>query len=338
MPRKRKPAYTLHKPTGQARVRIKGKDFYLGEFGSPESRDNYDDQIAEWQRGRDLSASNITIDELALKFLDFADGYYRHADGKVTGTADNLRLAMRPLVKLFGHSRVRDFGPKKLKEVRQHVIEKGHCRRGVNLIVQRIRQAFKWGASEELVPPSVYQSLTAVSGLRAGRTKAKESEPIRPVNDDVVDATIEHLSSVVRDMVHIQRLSGCRPSEVCMMRPCDIDRDSSVWRYVPEHHKTEHHGKKRVVMLGPKSQKILMPYLLRAEADYCFSPADARRKQLEARHERRKVPMNCGNRPGSNKQTKPKRTPGNKYNKDSYARAIARACKKAFPAPEGLLE
>ena len=45
MPKKRKPAYTLHKPTGQARVRIKGKDHYLGEYGTPESRERYDDLI-----------------------------------------------------------------------------------------------------------------------------------------------------------------------------------------------------------------------------------------------------------------------------------------------------
>jgi len=37
MPKKRKPSYLLHKPTGQARVRIDGHDNYLGEYGTPES-------------------------------------------------------------------------------------------------------------------------------------------------------------------------------------------------------------------------------------------------------------------------------------------------------------
>jgi len=32
MPAKRKPAYQHHKATGQAKVRIDGKDHYLGEF------------------------------------------------------------------------------------------------------------------------------------------------------------------------------------------------------------------------------------------------------------------------------------------------------------------
>jgi hypothetical protein len=37
MSKKRKPSYLLHKATGQARVRIDGKDEYLGEYGSLES-------------------------------------------------------------------------------------------------------------------------------------------------------------------------------------------------------------------------------------------------------------------------------------------------------------
>ena len=48
MPVKRKPSYLLHKPTGQARVRIQGKDIYLGEFNSPQSRERYEDLVAEW--------------------------------------------------------------------------------------------------------------------------------------------------------------------------------------------------------------------------------------------------------------------------------------------------
>jgi hypothetical protein len=31
-------SYLLHKPTGRTRVRINGQDFYLGPYGSEESR------------------------------------------------------------------------------------------------------------------------------------------------------------------------------------------------------------------------------------------------------------------------------------------------------------
>jgi hypothetical protein len=41
-PRLRKPpAYRLHKPTGQAVVRIAGRDFYLGKHGTDASHEAY---------------------------------------------------------------------------------------------------------------------------------------------------------------------------------------------------------------------------------------------------------------------------------------------------------
>jgi len=53
----RKPAYLLHKPSGQARVRIDRKDRYLGNYGSPESREAYDDIIADWFARQDTPGS-----------------------------------------------------------------------------------------------------------------------------------------------------------------------------------------------------------------------------------------------------------------------------------------
>ena len=48
-PKLRKPpAYRLHKPTGQAVVRIDGRDFYLGKHGTDASHEAYRRLIAEW--------------------------------------------------------------------------------------------------------------------------------------------------------------------------------------------------------------------------------------------------------------------------------------------------
>lgn len=41
------PSYRLHKPSGLAVVTIGGKDFYLGQHGTAESRRNYDRVISE---------------------------------------------------------------------------------------------------------------------------------------------------------------------------------------------------------------------------------------------------------------------------------------------------
>ena len=126
MPIQKKPAYLLHKATGQARCRVNGKDYYLGKYGSPESRERYDELLDEWFAANgDVSRHTLTVDDLALRFLVFAETYYRRRNGEPTGATKNLRHALRPLVRLFGLTRIRDFGPLKLKAVRDDMIQAG---------------------------------------------------------------------------------------------------------------------------------------------------------------------------------------------------------------------
>jgi integrase len=188
---------------------------------------------------------------------------------------------------------------------------------------------FKWATGQQMVPGGVYEALRCVSGLKRGRTEAREGRKVKPIGDADVIATIEHLPAVVADMVQLQRLTGARPGEICDIRPGDINRKADPWEYVPQSHKTEHHDRQRVIFIGSKGQRILLPYLLRAADDYCFSPREAEGKRRAAQHEARKVPLSCGNRPGSNRKAKPRRTAGVKYDTRSYGRAIRRAAVKA---------
>ena len=118
---------------------------------------------------------------------------------------------------------------------------------------------FKWAVANELIPPPVYQGLMAVSGLRKGRSEAKESEPVRPVSQTDVDAAVAKLSPTIGAMVRIQLLTGARPGEICMMRTADIDQTGPVWVYHPEHHKTEIHGHSRTIHIGLRAQAVLRP-------------------------------------------------------------------------------
>ena len=150
-----------------------------------------------------------------------------------------------------------------------------------------------------------------------------------PISDADILATMEYLPAVVADIVQLQRLTGARPGEICDIRPGDINRKVDPWEYVPQSHKTEHHDRQRVVFIGPNGQRILLPYLLRPAGTYCFSPREAESKRRAAQHEARKVPLSSGNRPGTNRKTKPRRTPGEKYDRNSYGRAVRRAAEKA---------
>lgn len=322
------PSYRRHKPTGQAVVTLNGKDIYLGSHGTKASRREYDRLIGEWLTcGRCLPQrvkAGPSIAELCVAYWNFAKGYYRK-DGQPSGSMARIRVAIRALREHYAHTPAADFGPLALQAVRQRFVDRGCSRTYVNHVASAIKRVFRWATAQQLVPVETYQALATVAGLQKGRTKAPEPAPIGPVADAVVGATLPHLSKVVADMVRLQRLCGCRPAEICHLRPCDIDTTQDVWQYRPQSHKTEHHGHERVVCIGPKAQQVLRPYLLHDKTAYCFSPAESEKGRLARAHAQRRTPLSCGNRPGTNRRRKPKRQPGNRYDTNSYRRAIHRA-------------
>ena len=179
--------------------------------------------------------------------------------------------------------------------------------------------------TEELIPPSVYHGLQAVPGLKKGRTEAADHAPVEPVPEGDIQATLPHLSLVVADMVRLQRLTGCRPGEVCILRPCDVDRSASdVWVYRPASHKVEHHGRERAIHIGPRGQAILAPYLLREADAHAFSPVDSERTRRAEQRTRRQTRVQPSQVDRS--KAKPKRKAGDRYTTGSYRRAIHRAC------------
>ncbi|TWU23838.1 tyrosine-type recombinase/integrase [Bythopirellula polymerisocia] len=332
----RVPAYGRHKPTGQARVQIDGRTIYLGKYGSQESREAYHRITKEWVRnGGTLPHSTdiTTVGEAMVAYLRFAKGYYRK-NGKVTREYEAIRGCCRIINPLYGRSPAAEFGPLRLKTVRQEMIRAGHSRKYVNKNVGRIVRMFKWAAAEELLPASVPQALSMVAGLRQGRTEAPECPPVPPVDDAIVEATLEHLPALVADMVRLQRLTGMRPSELCILRPCDLDRSGTIWIYRPESHKTEHHGRDRLVLIGPRSQAVLLRYLARDSQCYCFRPVDSEAKRRAQAQIDRQTPLTCGNLPGTNRVSNPKKKAGERYTTGSFRRAIHRACDKAFPHPQ----
>jgi integrase len=335
------PKYRKHKASGQAVVTIRGQDFYLGPWNTKASHTEYDRIIAEYlTAGRQLpvkgaEAADLTIVEILARYKRFAKAYYRK-NGKSTGEWENVEHAVTPLLRLYGRTPVQNFGPLALKAVRQTMIEDGLTRQGINARINRIKRVFRWAVSEELAPATLVHALATVAGLEAGRTSAPETVPIAPVSDEVVGKTLPHLPGVVADMVRFQRLTGCRPGEVCQLRPKDVDRSQEVWQYRPASHKTQHHDMERVIFIGPKAQDVLRPYLLRPADAYCFSPVESRKQWLEARHAARKTPLSCGNVPGSNRKLHPKRQPKDRYTKDTYNRAVQRGCEAAFDMPKEL--
>jgi len=356
MPRLTKavPRYLKHKPSGQARVVISGEEIWLGKYNSPASLKLYDQLIAAWLAGgRHLDLEKLpqgasvadsapetplTVEQLAKQYIQHAAQYYRKG-GKITREAELVREALTFACDLYGRTPAEQFGPKRLDKVRQRMIKQGWTRKHINKQIGRIKRAFTWAVEKELIRAAEkYQALLALRGLHKGRTAAPDRAPVPPVPDHTVQQTLPHLPAVVADMVRFQRLTGCRPAEVCALTPGAIDRSGEVWIATMVEHKTEHHGKQRFVPIGPQAQAVLKPYLLRGADQPCFSPQDSEKQRRRRQHEGRQTPLSCGNKPGSNRKAKPCRKAGTHYTTDSYRRAIHRACDLAFPAPPPLAQ
>ena len=188
MPRKSSvPSYRLHKASGQARTIVNGRHIYLGKYGSPESREQYARILAEAALPAGIpspdrsDSQRLLVSELLVAYLKFAETYYSD-EGQPTKEFQSMVDAVGPLNQLYGDTQADEFGPLKLKAVREHLVKQGLCRTETNKRIGRLKRVFKWAVSEELISPSVHEALGTVTGLKFGRTSARESEPVKPVD------------------------------------------------------------------------------------------------------------------------------------------------------------
>jgi integrase len=336
MPRRRNltPTYRFHRQSGQAVADFhdplagRKRTVSLGKWESPDSRHAHARLCGEVAGGRTApSLTALSVNELLVAYLAHATAYYVK-DGKTTDEVWCIKSAIKAVRELYGHVPVDRFGPAALEAVRGRVVELGWARSTVHKQVGRVRRVFRWGVAKQLVPPAVLVGLEAVAPLKKGRSAARETPPVLPVADADVEATLPHLSGVVAAMVRVQRLTGMRPQEVCRLRPCDLDRSGAVWVYAPVGHKTEHLCRTRRVLIGPRAQAVLGPFLARDPEGYCFDPraavAELRAKQKAGRAAR-------GGGGGNRKPaaTAPKRVARGWYTTGTYRQAVRRGCVRA---------
>lgn len=345
MSNSRPPVPTLRRQKEKGRadrafVVLDGRRIPCGRWGTPEACQRYDRAIAEWLAGgRRLpvpAAEQVTVAVLLDRFLHHAAQFYRTPEGTPTTEVSNFEQVAKPLLHLYADTPAEQFTPHNLRAVRQRMVDRGWSRVYINAQIGRIRRLFKWASGQELCPPDIHRALADVEPLKAGRTEAPETEPVRPVAEAMVDEVMPHLTPTLQAMVRFQQHTGARPGEVCAMTTGDIDTAGRVWTCTPAHHKTAHHGKARTIFIGPKGQDAIRPYLKTALDAPLFSPIQSERERREAEHARRKTPLSCGNQPGTNRKSKPARKPADKWTTQSYGRAIQRACDDAFPPPEHL--
>lgn len=321
------PKLRYNRTTNRYRVTINGRDHWLGR-DQDEAERAYHRLILEWKSGTFIDAplDDIRICELIDLYTTAMTTYYQ----STPGSWHRGKAAMGFLNKACGTMRPAQFDMKTLRLLREAMgepREEGRpalCRTGINRCMREVARFWKWCASMEYAPIDIYAKCSTLDPLQRGRCNARETEPIDPADSEHVKATKPFVNASVRAMIELQELCGMRPGEVCGLKAEMIDRKGPVWRCELKEHKNAHRGKRRVLFFGPKAQKVLVPFLLkRAPGEYLFQPKD---------HWEERTANKTGD--GRRKDQLPtkrisERTVTDHYTKDTYHRAVKRACVKA---------
>lgn len=316
MASKKPPKYCgPHKHSGKGYAWHKGRQIYFsGKHGSPESLRDYRDFLLQLEgRTVEPDPTGTTVARLMHAWLDY------HEPIASQKKLSHYKICMRAIVELgLDCDFTKDFGPRKLKTLRENLVERGYARSTVNQHIGRVKSMFKWGVSEELVPGSVSQALYSVSGLRSGESKAPAPARRRPADWSRVEEIAPYLSQVVIDMCRLHWLTGMRSNNLCLLSMDQVDASGDVWLYRPEKHKTQWRGKGLLIPIGPEGQEIIRKYT--GQTDAVFSP------RASAEWHRKYNPAY------SSWTT---RTPGDYYTPNTYRQAILRAQAHAAKIPVG---
>jgi integrase len=276
------PRPRLHKRTGQARVRVAGREVWLGRWGSPEADFKYRQLLAAWatdgaaveavtpapRRRHDPVAvavpardEQMTVGALLVRYLLEVKAERpvdrKHAKWWLARSIANALEGRRSIP-------LDEFGPKMLAEVQRELAEVpmprkcgGHAKRSraqVAKLVNGIRAMFQWAVAEELVTPDRLVALRSVKPPKRGHVR--EGDPREPVADEHIEAALAHMPPAAAAIVRFCRLTACRPSEAMSLRMADVEQLAGAWRWTLTKHKNSHRGKRRVVAIGQRAAAI----------------------------------------------------------------------------------
>jgi hypothetical protein len=187
MPRPRSftPSYRRHRPTNQAVCAVQlanggRKDLYLGRCKSARSKEEYARVVALVAANGGISpsaADDVSMTEALVLYTRHINSYYINHDHRPSRSTKNIKMLLGHLTRLFGPTSLADVGPPQLKTIRTVMVGEGKARRSIDKAAGIIRKFVRWCVSEQLVHPSVLESLKAVPPLAPGRSWAVEGKP-----------------------------------------------------------------------------------------------------------------------------------------------------------------
>lgn len=257
-----------HKASGQDRVRWKGKDYYLGESGSAESRKNY----VELVRRLEGEAAAAPPDRPTVSHV--CDRWRVHAIetyGPDNHEAAEYAYLCRDVVALLGETPAAEIEVDHLEQLRDRMVANGLCRNVVNRRVVRFRTMWRWAERKKLAPKGSWAHLRSLPPLRKGERGARETKRVAPAEWRDVAAVCRRVTLSTRGLLLAQWFTGARPGELFPLRVKDLVRDGVLAAYRPERHKNAWRGQDRVVIFGPRALRVIAPNLAgKAPEDLVF--------------------------------------------------------------------
>jgi integrase len=317
---------------GRKDAEVKRKQFlanlWLGNDPAPSGtgRSNPPVQKCGGSPPHGVEIDGMLVAELGDEFLEY------HTLRLSKTELQNYKYAVGYLVELFGSLPVNEITPKKLRSVRDQMVQSGRlCRKTINNFVAKLIRIFGWGCEEEWVEANVAGALKMVKHLPQGELGTFDHKEREPVPDDVIRRTLPFMPPTLRAMVQLQRILGFRPNEIFKMRVGDIDttRGNGLWYYVPGSYKTARFVGKIIFPLGKPEQRLIAPYLVGKKPD---QPIFSSRTAMEERNAERRANRKSKITPSQaarDKERAAKPSPySESYNRDSYRQAINYAIKK----------
>lgn len=296
----------------------------------------YQRWLSEWSGKRHIQnpgdPSAYTVEHLAESFREHCQAVYVKR-GKPTSHRWQVNAALDQLIEHCGDRAADGIEAPDIVIWRDMIID-AKDRHGaavslsINTVNGRLRivkQMFAWARLYGLVQKATAYDVSLVPSLRAGRSKAKPLKKVDPVPDDILDKTLAVATPTIAAMIQTQLLTGMRSGEMVSMRVCDLKRDGDLLIYRPISHKTEHHDKDRVIVLGPQAQKIIKPFIDRRSklSEFVFLPAEAHRERLEQIGFAKVTAY---------QMSRSTFKPGRSYKTETYYGQVYRTCDRAFDA------
>lgn len=173
----------------------------------------------------------------------------------------NVELAFAPLLKLYTRTPAAEIDALALEKVRGAMIALRWSRVTINNNCGRIRTVWRWAERQRLLPRGSWANLRTLPPLLANDARVKESPRRRATTWEELQQVLGCCVPPLRAALLVQWWTGCRSQDVRRMKVGQVDRRESIWIYHPHTHKNAWRGQERDVLIGPRAQEVLLPWL-----------------------------------------------------------------------------